>query len=71
MLRFSLSVSNGKPEIYVEPHARLKPASQELLRDHASVTSNLANMLKLEGEALIMVLMSRPDIWDQLELAEK
>ena len=69
MLRFSLSISDGKPEVHVTPHVWLKPISQELLRNHASVVSNLAHVLKLEGEALIMVLMSRPDIWDHLELA--
>jgi hypothetical protein len=71
MLRFSLRVSNGKPEIHITPHAWLKASSQELLRNHASVISNLAQTLKLEGEALIVVLVSRPDIWDQLELADK
>lgn len=71
MLHFSLNISNGKPDIYVAPHAWLNPASQQLLRDHASVISNLAHILKLEGEALVMILMSRPDIWDELELAEE
>jgi hypothetical protein len=71
MLRLSLSVSNSKSGVHIAPHTWLKPSSQELLRNHASVISNMAHMLNLEGEALIMVLMSRPDIWDQLELADE
>jgi hypothetical protein len=42
-----------------------------LLREHLSTISNLAHTLKLQGEALIMALVSRPEIWDQLELADK
>jgi hypothetical protein len=71
MLRFSLSVIDGKPELRVAPHPWLKPVSQELLREHLSTISNLAHTLKLQGEALIMALVSRPEIWDQLELADK
>jgi hypothetical protein len=71
MLHFSLSIVNGEPKLHVAPHQWLKPVSQELLRDHASASSKLAQTLKLEGEALIMALVSRPEIWDQLELADK
>jgi len=71
MLRLSLRMIGGKPELKVAPHMWLKPDSQKLLRDHASAISSLAHTLKLEGEALIMFLTSRPDIWDQLELADK
>jgi len=71
MLHFSLSTSNDKPKVHVTPHAWLNSVSQELLHNHASVVSNLAHVLNLEGEALIMVLMSRPDIWDQLKLADE
>lgn len=71
MLHLNIRVSNGKPELHVTPHTWLKPASQDLLRDHASAISNVAHTLKLEGEALILFLTSRPDIWDRLELAAK
>ena len=71
MLHFSLSIVDGGPKFHVAPHKWLKPVSQDLLRDHASNIGRLAKTLKLEGEALIMVLTSRPDIWDQLELADQ
>jgi hypothetical protein len=71
MLHVSLNIVNGEPKVHVTPHKWLKAVSQDLLRDHASVISRLARTLKLEGEALIMVLVSRPDIWDQLELAHE
>jgi hypothetical protein len=71
MLHFTLSPVDGKLVLKVEEHAWLDPGSQQLLSDHAATISKLARSLKLEGEALIMVLTSRPDIWDQLELAEK
>ena len=71
MLHLSLSIVNGKPKLHVAPHTWLNPASQKLLSDHVAAISNTAHTLKLEGEALIMVLISRPDIWDQLELADK
>jgi hypothetical protein len=69
MLHFTLSPVDGKLVLKVEEHAWLDSDSQELLSDHAATISKLAQSLKLEGEALIMVLTSRPDIWDQLELA--
>ena len=71
MLHFSLTVINGRPELRIAPHVWLKPDSQELLRNHAGATSSMARTLKLEGEALIMVLVSRPEIWDRLELADE
>lgn len=71
MLHFSLTVIKSRPELRIAPHVWLKPDSQELLRNHAGAISSMARTLKLEGEALIMVLVSRPDIWDQLELTDK
>jgi hypothetical protein len=71
MLRFTLSPVDGKLVLKVEEHAWLASGSQQLLSDHAATISKLAQSLKLEGEALIMVLTSRPDIWDQLVLAKK
>lgn len=71
MLHFSLTPHNGRLELSVEDHAWLEPDAQQLLRDHTTATNELAKSLKVEGEALIMVLTSRPDIWNQLELTEE
>jgi hypothetical protein len=69
MLHFTLSPVDGKLVLKVEEHVRLDSGSQQLLSDHAAAISKLAQSLKLEGEALVMVLTSCPKIWDQLELA--
>ena len=69
MLGISLDLVDSKFELRVKEHVRLKPKSQRLLTDHAAAISKLAQSLKLQGEALIMFLTSRPDMWDQLELA--
>jgi hypothetical protein len=71
MLHFTLSHVDGKLVLTVENHAWLDPKSQLLLSNHAAATSKLAQSLRLEGEALIMVLAGRPDLWDQLELADE
>lgn len=70
MLRFSLDLVDGKLVLNVEKHAWLSPSSQTILSDHTATISTLARSLQMEGEALIMVLTSRPDIWDQLELVD-
>lgn len=69
MLQFSLDPVNGKLVLSVGKHAWLSPSSQSLLSDHTAAINKVAQSLKLEGEALIMVLTSCPKIWDQLELA--
>lgn len=70
MLHFNLTSRDGKLELSVEDHTWLDPGSQQLLRDHTSHINKLAQSLKADGHALIMVLTSRPDIWDQLELVD-
>jgi hypothetical protein len=70
MLHIRLKPGDDWYELAVEEHAWLTPNSQRLLLDHAAAISKLARSLKLQGQALIMFLTSRPDMWDQLELAE-
>ena len=43
----------------------------KFLHDFLKTSNMLGTNRKLEGEALIMVLVSRPDIWDELKLAQK
>jgi hypothetical protein len=71
MLDVSLKITSGKLVINVKEHAWLKPESQRLLAYHAATTAELAHSLKLQGEALVLFLTSRPEIWDQLELADQ
>lgn len=70
MLNINLKIGHDWWELVVEEHPWLNSDSQLLLSDHATATSKLARSLKLQGQALIMFLTSRPNIWDQLELAE-
>lgn len=71
MLDISLESIGGKLVLTVEKHAWLTSDSWKLLSEHAATTSKLAQSLNLEGEALIMFLTGRPDMWDQLKLASK
>lgn len=70
MLDISVDFVDGDLKLKVGKHPWLKPDSQLLLEDHASAISKLAQSLKLQGESLALFLTSRPDMWDQLELAE-
>lgn len=44
----------------------LSRESISLLREHAATVTGVAHTLKLEGEALMLFLTSRPGIWDRL-----
>ena len=70
MLDIRVEFVEGNLELKVEKHPWLKPDSRLLLEDHASAISKLAQSLKLQGEALALFLTSRPDMWDELELAD-
>jgi hypothetical protein len=70
-LRFSLDRINGKFEVKCSEHEWLKPRARSLLEEHAIAMSTVAQASNLEGEALIIVLASRPEIWNQLSNIEE
>lgn len=69
MLHFSLRPRDGEFELRVEKHDWLVPKSRKMISDHTATISKLAQSTKAEGEAFVMVLTSRPDIWSELESA--
>lgn len=65
-IRLSLVMVGGSPEIrYDHEMARNKKALY-LVREHAATVSRVTQVLKLQGEALILFLTCRPDMWDRM-----
>lgn len=64
-LQFSLDHNDGKYSIRCTDYAFLQLESQSRILEHAAAVSVTAGALKLEGEALLLLLTSRPEIWDQ------
>lgn len=67
-VRFELIRKNGRFEINVAQCLAINMDSQLLLVRHASAITSIAQSLRLEGEALILVITSRPEIWSRLVL---
>lgn len=65
--RFSLVSVNGKFEMSVAKCDQLTEAKQQLLEEHVAASNSIAQGLRLEGEALILVLTNHPEIWQYLE----
>lgn len=65
-LRLCLRTVNGNFKIEFEIGEWLSQETMSLLREHAATVSGVANALKLEGEALMLFLTSRPEIWDRV-----
>lgn len=57
---------DGKLEIECSFEGLHDQESTSLLREHAATISGAARALNLEGEALMLFLTSRPEIWDRI-----